>query len=142
MFGSIFAAAGAVAMDNMMKRIREQRCHNLTQVVHEVLADHLIAYPPFFVALVIGADYRPNVLWGSPKDFIGFFVIVAFIFYAIGVYLTTLHDEMFVRHHKCTGFKACTLQIGWRDASVMFFPTVLFSAVLFLAGGYFALTTY
>jgi len=142
LFGSLFAGAGAVLVDNAMKRLRQSRCHNTAQLFHEVLAEHLIAYPPFFVALIIGADYKSDVLWGSPKDIIGVLVFAAFILYVVAVYLTTLHEEQFKAHHECSGKPPCPKMLSWWNLISMFYPTALMALALFVGGVYFSVLTY
>jgi hypothetical protein len=142
LFGSIFATAFAVPIDNAMKRLREQRCHNTAQLYHEVLAEHLIAYPPFFVALIIGADYKPAVLWGSPKDIIGVLVFVAFCFYVLAVYLTTLHEDQFKTHHNCGGKPPCPKNITWGDLVSLYYPTTIVALGMFGCAVFFSIKTY
>jgi len=125
-----------------MKRLREQRCHNTAQLFHEVVAEHLIAYPPFFVALIIGADYKPDVLWGSPKDFIGVLVFVAFSFYVLAVYLTTLNEDQFKALHDCSGKPPCPKNISWGDLIALYYPNILVAISMFCCAIYFSIKTY
>jgi hypothetical protein len=141
LFGSTFAAAAAVAVDNMMRRIRDKRGHNMAQLMNEMIAEHQIAYPTFFVALLTGADFKDGVFWGSPKDILGVLVIIGFVFYAAGVYMTTLHEARFHADHHCIG-QPCEKSIGWWMATKIFFPTAALAGTLLVIGIYFAFSTY
>lgn len=99
--GTIIAAAIAVTFDNIVKRLRDVRGHNLTQLLHEMLAEHQIAYLIYFVALLTGAQFLPAYWWA--KDAIGVLTFLAFGFYLIAVYLTSLHEVHLEDDHNCQG---------------------------------------
>jgi|HubBroStandDraft_6_1064221.scaffolds.fasta_scaffold00142_25 hypothetical protein len=136
--GTIIATAGGVAMDNMIKRMRNTRGHNLAQVINEMLAEHQIAYPTYFVALLIAAEFKPDKFWA--RDIIGILVFVAFLFYAIGVYLTTLHETKLAHDHTCTGHD-CPKSIKVWTGIKMYAPTMLLAGSMMWAGIYFAFAT-
>lgn len=99
--GTIIAALIAVVLDNIVKRVRDARGHNLAQLLHELLAEHQIAYPIYFVALLTGAQFLPEYWWA--KDVIGVLTFLAFGFYLVAVYLTSLHEEHLQDDHHCQG---------------------------------------
>jgi hypothetical protein len=107
--GTIIAAAIAVIFDNIVKRLRDVRGHNLAQLLHEILAEHQIAYLIYFVALLTGAEFLPAYWWA--RDMIGVLTFLAFGFYLIAVYLTSLHEVQLQKDHHCQG-RACTKPVS------------------------------
>lgn len=139
--GATIFAAGAVALDNIIKRLRDKRGHNLPQLVNEIFAEHQIAYPTFFVALLIGAQFKPDKYWA--KDVVGILTFLAFLFYAVSVYLTTLHDHAIRQDHdekNCAG-ASCPRRLTTWTMLKMCTPTLLLGLVLFGFGVYFSFAT-
>jgi hypothetical protein len=99
--GTIIAAIIAVILDNIVKRVRDARGHNLAQLLHELLAEHQISYPIYYVALLTGANFLPEYWWA--KDVIGVLTFLAFGFYLVAVYLTSLHESHLQKDHHCPG---------------------------------------
>jgi hypothetical protein len=99
--GTIIAAVIAVIFDNIVKRMRDHRGHNVAQLLHEMIAEHQIAYLIYFVALLTGAEFLPIYWWA--KGVIGVLTFIAFAFYLIAVYLTSLHEVQLVKDHQCQG---------------------------------------
>jgi hypothetical protein len=123
--GATIFAAGAVALDNIIKRMRDKRGHNLPQLINEIFAEHQIAYPTFFVALLIGAQFKSDKYWA--KDVVGILTFLAFLFYAISVYFTTLHEDAIHQDHMkhpCPGAD-CTRRLTTSTLLKMMLPTIV-----------------
>jgi hypothetical protein len=139
--GATIFAAGAVALDNIIKRMRDKRGHNLPQLINEIFAEHQIAYPTFFVALLIGAQFKSDKYWA--KDVVGILTFLAFLFYAISVYFTTLHEDAIHQDHMkhpCPGAD-CTRRLTTSTLLKMMLPTIFLALVLFGFGVYFSFAT-
>jgi hypothetical protein len=136
--GTIIAAAIAVVFDNIVKRLRETRGHNFCQLAHEVLAEHQLAYPLYFVALLTGAEFLPNYWWA--KEAIGVLTLMAFGFYLIAVYLTTLHEEQFQRDHDCPG-RGCRKEITAKGFLKMSWVSSVFALLMLGSSIFLAFVT-
>ncbi len=128
--GTIIAAVIAVVLDNIVKRVREARGHNLAQLLHEMLAEHQIAYPIYFVALLTGAEFLPEYWWA--KDAIGVLTFLAFGFYLVAVYLTSLHEEHLREDHECHG-RACRHSLSAWGFLKLAWVTSVFTIVLLVS---------
>lgn len=127
--GTIIAAVIAVIFDNIVKRMRDQRGHNLAQLVHEMLAEHQLAYLIYFVALLTGAEFLPAYWWA--KGILGILIFIAFGFYLIAVYLTSLHEVHLQEDHGCPGV-GCKQSVSAAAFIKLSWVTSLFT--LFLLG--------
>jgi hypothetical protein len=136
--GTIIAAAIAVVFDNIVKRLRDTRGHNLFQLVHEVLAEHQLAYPLYFVALLTGAEFLPNYWWA--KELIGVLTLLAFGFYLIAVYLTTLHEDHFRRDHQCHG-RGCHETLTAKAFIKLYWQTSIFALLMLGSSIFLAFVT-
>jgi hypothetical protein len=134
--GTIIAAAGAVVIDNVIKRMRDKRPHNFVQVTNELLAEHQVAYLTYFVALITAARFK----WYWAKDVLGVLVMVTVVFYAVAVYLTTLHEVIIGKHHKCAD-QSCGVSLTWRVRMRMCSTNLVMAILLLIAGVYFAFCT-
>jgi hypothetical protein len=125
--GTIIAAAIAVIFDNIVKRMRDRRGHNLAQLLHEMLAEHQIAYLIYFVALLTGAEFLPTYWWA--KSVIGVLTFLAFGFYLVAVYLTSLHEIHLQEDHNCRGI-GCAVAVSAFGFLKMSWLTSLFTLLL------------
>ena len=126
-------------MPNLLKQNNDEtrRPHNGVRFLDEFLGRHLLAYITYLMALALTAPLLPT--WAGAKLAISFVVGLAFLFFVLGVYLATRHENFFSRHHGCAG-KNCRIKIPRRDiwklskfnaimAAIMFF-TALGATVL------------
>lgn len=133
--GAIIVSLLSVLLPNRYQLGRKPRSHNGIKLLNECLARHQLVYLTYFLALVMTANFGPELSWfRNTLGVVGIPLVI--LFYSEGVWSTTKHDEWIKQHHICVNDE-CNEKLPGRLTFRIYGLSLTF-AVLSLAGGLLA----
>lgn len=132
LFGTVTFSVLGVLFPNRYKQLANPRAHNGVKLLNECLARHQLAYFAYFFALAIAARFNPEHDW--VKSLTQSLVVLSLIFYAEGVYSSTVQDRSIAGNHDCPNDITCTTNLPTLFCVKLYSLNVLFAIVSLAAG--------
>jgi hypothetical protein len=91
LLASVIASVAGVLLSGFFNQAANPRPHNGTKLFNECLGKHQIAYFLYLANMSIGGKFDPSYPWMKYLVWCG--ALVSFIFYAYGLYSSTVQDR-------------------------------------------------